>query len=337
MDQARKNTVCKGKHPVDGKYGCGNNDCRGLDLCVETCLTCPNYRGVVANTVCKGQHPVTGGCSNELCRGLTLCRQDCYTCPDYVASKAAPTLLYGEERCSRAVKVFMACMAGPADPTKRNDITWMNNFTDLHNVPQENKWMLLVRNSLSPAPPPSSSKISSDDPFTPRHTPTEKQEKQCTPKSILATLSDCIDTVVEPGDLLIVYLGGHGTATGGQDYGLFSYVANTRGPDLAPIICSSKCEVFLIVDSCYSGAIITDLQNYLEQNPDAERPDLRVLTSVQKDLSAQTGWRLLQMLIDYQGPSSKISIPELCTTITSTLRTPNEQQRAQYFSFLEEE
>lgn len=132
-----------------------------------------------------------------------------------------------------------------------------------------------------------------------------------------------------------MYLGGHGTATDGSNYGLCSYVANTYGPDLAPILCSARCEVFLIVDSCYSGAMIVDLQNYLDQNPNIHKPNLRVLTSVQKDLSAMTGWRLLQMLVDHQGSNSNISIPDLCEFVTSNLSTPNPQQQAQYYSFVD--
>jgi hypothetical protein len=36
-----KDRYCNGEHPVDDENGCGNDDCRGLDFCVDYCDTCP--------------------------------------------------------------------------------------------------------------------------------------------------------------------------------------------------------------------------------------------------------------------------------------------------------
>jgi len=36
--------VCKGDHAVDGDEGCGNEDCRGYELCVEVCESCPSKK-----------------------------------------------------------------------------------------------------------------------------------------------------------------------------------------------------------------------------------------------------------------------------------------------------
>ena len=33
--------LCDGKHGVDGEYGCNNEECRGKDICLDTCNTCP--------------------------------------------------------------------------------------------------------------------------------------------------------------------------------------------------------------------------------------------------------------------------------------------------------
>jgi hypothetical protein len=36
-----KDRICEGDHPVYGTDGCDNEDCIGLDICVEWCKTCP--------------------------------------------------------------------------------------------------------------------------------------------------------------------------------------------------------------------------------------------------------------------------------------------------------
>jgi hypothetical protein len=71
----------------------------------------------------------------------------------------------------------MACLAGPADPNARNDVKLINSFKEL-GVPEENIFMLL--------------------------------ERQCTPKTIKANLKNITSNCLE-GDILFVYLGGHGT------------------------------------------------------------------------------------------------------------------------------
>lgn len=36
--------VCQGDHTVDGEEGCGNEDCRGYELCVDDCKNCPSKK-----------------------------------------------------------------------------------------------------------------------------------------------------------------------------------------------------------------------------------------------------------------------------------------------------
>ena len=38
--------VCKGDHCVDGDEGCGNEDCRGYELCVDDCESCPSKKDI---------------------------------------------------------------------------------------------------------------------------------------------------------------------------------------------------------------------------------------------------------------------------------------------------
>ena len=40
-DLDEEDRVCYGEHPVDGENGCENEDCRGLEFCVDYCETCP--------------------------------------------------------------------------------------------------------------------------------------------------------------------------------------------------------------------------------------------------------------------------------------------------------
>eukprot|EP00906_Rhabdomonas_costata_P007972 RCo011387 len=72
-------SFCKGSHSVDGPDGCGNESCRGRELCVPTCATCPDF----PNVHCQANHSVDDGCGNEDCRGQTYCVASCHDCPDF--------------------------------------------------------------------------------------------------------------------------------------------------------------------------------------------------------------------------------------------------------------
>ncbi len=38
--------ICDGSHTVDGEEGCNNEDCRGLEVCVEDCESCPSKKDI---------------------------------------------------------------------------------------------------------------------------------------------------------------------------------------------------------------------------------------------------------------------------------------------------
>ena len=40
-DLEYEDRFCDGEHTVDGENGCGNEDCRGLDVCIDDCKLCP--------------------------------------------------------------------------------------------------------------------------------------------------------------------------------------------------------------------------------------------------------------------------------------------------------
>lgn len=286
---------CKGKHPVHGKGGCENDECKGHKFCVPTCLGCPD----AFHPLCKGEHSVhdDDGCGNEDCAGRRFCCLTCETCPDAV--EAEDEGFFGG-RDGADIKLYMACLAGPADPDERNDIRFFNEMREGYSIPQDNIWMLL--------------------------------EKQCTSRSILATLADCIDGV-EEGQAVFVYLGGHGSSGDGEaKWSLGSYGA-TYGVDVAPILARCKGEVFVVTDSCHSGAFHRDLKAVLAKDKASWAPSrLTALGSVQASITAMTGWRLLDMLID-SAMTAERTPRQTCRHAVKTLRTPQPPQRAQFCFF----
>lgn len=316
---ATPNTFCAGKHPVSGEKGCFNEACHGHKKCVPGCFSCPDYVHHVrssppTNEHCAGKHPVDGkrGCHNAGCRGRQVCAPDCFTCPDYVAHQTggAPlppeprpenghsTTLFGQHRSSGSIKTFMACLAGPADPETRNDIELMDKFRHEHHVMPQHQWMFLEHQASQPA--------------------------------VTAALDDATDPeVIFPDDFLFVYLGGHGSAEhGSTGYRLGTYKGSVRGEDVARLVCRVPCRVFLIADSCHSGAMINDVKEHLKDNP-LRCESLTILTSIQAELPATTGWKLIQFLIE--GLSSDAPEEDLARLVCAQLRTSTKQQRAQMY------
>lgn len=194
-------------------------------------------------------------------------------------------------RTACSIKVLIACLAGPADPSVRNDTILAQKFKDF-GVPAENITMLL--------------------------------EKQCTPKTITTMLENSL-TQCNEGDVLFLYLGGHGTNSNGY-YELCTHNGYTSSKMILDVLKHSKCEVFMVVDSCYSGLMIEDIKvSKTFQN----KKNLHVLSSTTHDLCAMTGWRLVQLLIDNLFVSDSYSSPgDICKTVEEQLVTPQKGQKA---------
>ena len=174
------------------------------------------------------------------------------------------TSLFGCRPAS-SIKVFMACLAGPADPMTRNDIILIDKLHKEIGVPRENIWMFL--------------------------------ERQCTPNAIYESLKVAAEICNDENDILFVYLGGHGSRKQSEvyqesgnkfEYNLGTWGGSTPSSLVLKAIQTVKCPVFMVVDSCYSGQMIDDAKSYFLHAPLAH--ELYVLTSTQNDKSAQTGW-----------------------------------------------
>ena len=215
-------------------------------------------------------------------------------CEDFYYQRIILTSIFGP-RPACSIKVFMACLAGPADPTVRNDILLIDKFKSI-GVPQENTWLLL--------------------------------EKQCTPKNIKANLENMIYCTNEC-DIIFIYLGGHGNNSNNQ-YNLCTYDEYTTSTDVLDILTKTKAEVFLIVDSCYSGQIINDFQAYEKHITTT----YNILTSTYSNMSAYTGWKLIQLLIDVifnKDETKAPSILEICKYIQDNLITSLKEQKANHY------
>jgi len=204
------------------------------------------------------------------------------------------TPLFGP-RPAHTIKVYMACLAGPADPAARNDITLIDEFVKA-GVPNENIWRLL--------------------------------ERQCTPTSIGPTLHDAAsENVCQEGDILVVYLGGHGSGGSGSAYSLATWQGHTYSSTILDAIADTKAEVFMIVDSCHSGAMIDDAKAYFQSR--SYTPKITILASTQSWSPARTGWRILQMLVDHVSSGKFITPLQVSEYVVENLRTTLETQRAQ--------
>ncbi len=199
------------------------------------------------------------------------------------------TPLFGP-RTTCSIKVLIASLAGPADPTYRNDTILVQKFKDF-GVPAENIHLML--------------------------------EKQCTPKTLTTNLENTLEFCNE-GDILFLYIGGHGINSKGY-YELCTHGGYTSSKMILKSLKSAKCEVFLVVDSCYSGQMIEDIK----YNNFTLPKDFHILASTNPDLCAMTGWRLLQLLIDNIFiPNTYTNPIEVCNTIQEKLVTPLQGQRA---------
>jgi len=209
-------------------------------------------------------------------------------------SKITLSPIFGP-RPTRSIKVFMACLAGPADPATRNDITLIEKFKEA-GIPQDNIWLLL--------------------------------ERQCTPLSILASLADAAsENISHEGDIIFLYLGGHGSGGSGSDYSLATWQGGTKSGDVLKAIAKCKAEIFMVVDSCHSGAMIDDAKKFF--GDDGYKPKMTILASTQADNSACTGWKLIQMLVDHVGSGKYITPASVGQYVVDNLRTSLETQKAQ--------
>jgi len=196
-------------------------------------------------------------------------------------------------RTTQSIKVFVACMAGPADPLERNDIELVKKFDSI-GVPPENIFLLL--------------------------------EKQCTPKTIQVNLENIVESLNE-GDILFLYVGGHGSNHKGF-YELCTWGGYTNSHLIMSCLKNCKSEVFLIIDSCFSGLMIEDVKNCkfsLKNN-------LHLLSSTHHDLPAWTGWKLIKMLIENIFINDYSDAKTIGNFISKYFSTSNPQQKANFHS-----
>jgi hypothetical protein len=128
-------------------------------------------------------------------------------------------------RSSQSIKMLVACLAGPADPEERNDISLVNKFKDL-GVPTENIYMLI--------------------------------ETQCIPSIIQACLTNLVKNSRQ-GDILFLYLGGHGSRLFNHlnqpQYALCTYESLLPSSFILDPLQYLNSDVFTVIDSCYSGPV----------------------------------------------------------------------------------
>lgn len=220
--------------------------------------------------------------------------------------KLVLTSLFGL-RLASSIKVFMACLAGPADPLTRNDIKLIDRLNSEVGIPRDNTWMFL--------------------------------ERQCTPNVIKESLTVATGTCQPKEDFLFVYLGGHGSrkssdvfgkSGNGYEYVLGTWGGGTSSELVLKAIENAKCPVFMVVDSCHSGQMIPDAKSFFENK---SHPTIYILASTQSDNSAQTGWKLIQKLIDHMVDGSKkqdVNATTIGMDVVDTLVTSLQGQKAQF-------
>jgi hypothetical protein len=201
----------------------------------------------------------------------------------------------------------MACLAGPADPLQRVDIGLINDFYDI-DVPHENVYKLL--------------------------------ETQCTPKVILSNLENLVSNC-QKDDVLVCYLGGHGCGakrssinndinlvqSAYYEYNLATYKGYTTSSSIYEVLKGCQAEIYLIIDSCYSGQMIEDYFNYHSEL----NLNIKFLSSTLWNLSAYTGWLLIEMLRERIFDKSKnTSFNDICLDIVEKFKTSSKEQKAVY-------
>lgn len=210
-------------------------------------------------------------------------------------------------RVASSIKVFMACLAGPADPLYRPDISLIKKFEEI-GVPNDNIYMLL--------------------------------EKQCTPTVIEACLKNLVK-FSENDDVLFVYIGGHGNyylkkdmkdeGNKTRNYYLCTHEGCTESFKVLEILSKSKAsEINIVIDSCYSGQFIMDFINEFAE--DFKDKKVKLLASTNWNMSAKTGWRIVDYLNDQLFSKEKYtSFEEAGKFIANNLVTNLKDQTAVYY------
>jgi len=195
-------------------------------------------------------------------------------------------------RIASSIKVLLACLAGPVDPNVRNDLILINKFKEI-GVPSENIFMLL--------------------------------ERQCTPDMIKASLQNLVYNSQE-GDIIFIYLGGCGNKNS-DGYYLNTWEGETSSKELLSILQKCKSEIFMIVDSSFSGQMIDDFKTF-KNNPKSS-----IIASTQSYNDGYTGWRLLQMLIENVFTIDTFTDPKtIMNYIEKNFSTSSKTQKAQIYS-----
>ena len=131
----------------------------------------------------------------------------------------------------------------------------------------------------------------------------------------------------ELGDIFIVYWGGHGSVIDKQ-FHLKTNCDQIGSYMLLRMLQYSKAELLIITDACYSGQMITDFGLH---KPVFIIP-ATLICSTQYDNQAMTGWRLVQLLIDYTFQKNVFLTPQnLADYVSDNLVTNWPSQRAIVF------
>eukprot|EP01062_Namystynia_karyoxenos_P051135 TRINITY_DN40026_c0_g1_i2.p1 TRINITY_DN40026_c0_g1~~TRINITY_DN40026_c0_g1_i2.p1 ORF type:complete len:298 (+),score=83.26 TRINITY_DN40026_c0_g1_i2:83-976(+) len=207
-------------------------------------------------------------------------------------------------RLARSVKFVMACLAGPASHSERNDLELVEKLQSVVRVPRDNLWLAL--------------------------------ERQATPPMVTAMVANAASpNVALDGDVLIMYLGGHGGGCADGEWHLSTWDGTTSGHAVLDALSGTRAEVVLVVDSCSSGSMVVDLRRRFDRPEHREKapPRVTVIASTGAGESACTRWRIVQMLIDHVVAKSRDPADALGRRVRDTLRTPFADQRARVAVF----
>ncbi len=93
----------------------------------------------------------------------------------------------------------------------------------------------------------------------------------------------------------------------------------------------ANCQVFMVVDSCYSGQMIEDMKNLKI----SLSKDVHNLTSTSHALCAMKGWKLVQLLINnIFVPFTYTNPTDICNTIQENLITQLQGQSSKVTNYL---
>lgn len=211
------------------------------------------------------------------------------------------TYLFGKRRLS-SIKTFFASLCGPSSVKFRKDKAIIKKLIEI-GVQKDNIVEVL--------------------------------ELDCTPDNIEELLK-LHSNKCQDDDIFYVYLGGCGTykineLNNSSEYFLCTWDYYLSSSKIINILKDIKCELFIVVDSAFSGQFIDDFKKI-----QVASIKVNILTSTGSRTTSTTGWLLCNLILDKLSNINETDIyaKDICKFVVDNLKTSTVDQKANTYYYV---